>query len=52
MAIYLLMGGELGKESYVYVGLFVGSSAKSTPTFALIGIDDSNTSFVLNSRWF
>ena len=44
---YLSMGGELGNETYV--GLFVGSSAKSSPIFALIGIADFNTNFVLNS---
>ena len=42
-----LMGGELGNETHV--GLLVGSSAKSSAFFALIGIDDFNTNFVLNS---
>ena len=44
---YLLMSGELGNESHV--GLLVGSSAKYSPIFALVGIDDFNTNFVLSS---
>ena len=44
----LLIGGELGNESDQSVGLLVGSLAKPTPTFALIGIDSFNTNFVLN----
>ena len=44
---YLLMGGELGNETQV--GLLVGSSGRSSPIFALIGIDGFTGNFVFNS---
>ena len=44
---YTLMGGVLG--NITNIGIFVGSSAKSPPIFALIGNDDFGTDFVLNS---
>ena len=42
---YLLMGGELGTDTNI--GLLVGSSAISPPTFALIGNDDFISNFAL-----
>lgn len=40
---YLLMGGDMSNKSYI--GLVVGSSANSSPVFALIGSGDEKLVF-------